>query len=398
MGAAGPLHDVRVLDLSRALAGPYAAMMLGDMGADVIKIEQPGSGDETRGWGPPWAGGESAYFLSINRNKRGITLDLKNEDARRILLDLVRTADVLVENFRGGTLERLGLSDDVLTNANAGLIHASISGFGTVGPYRDYAGYDAIIQGMAGIMSTTGEPEGQPMRVGIAVVDVTVGLFLANGILAALHSRRETGRGQRVDVSLLEAALAWLVNFGQNYLVSGTPSPRYGNAHPNIVPYGVFQAQDRPLTLAVGNDRQFRAFCTIAGSPDLADDPRFCTNSARLANRDVLIPLLEGLVASRPADEWLRLLNKAGVPAGPINTIPQALADPQVQALGVVRTLAHSSAGDLEVIGSPLHLSETPVEPRFAPPRLGEHTEAVLRDLLHLSDGEIARLRQAGAF
>ena len=394
----GPLHDIRVLDLSRALAGPYAAMVLGDMGADVIKIEQPGAGDETRGWGPPWAGGESAYFLSINRNKRGITLDLKNADARRILIDLVRTADVLVENFRRGTLERMGLSDDVLWDANAGLIHASISGFGTVGPYAEYAGYDAVIQGMAGIMSTTGEPDGQPMRVGIAVVDVTVGLFLVNGILAALHARPETGRGQRVDVSLLESALAWLVNFGQHYLVSGTPAPRYGNSHPNIVPYGVFQTQDRPLTLAVGNDRQFRAVCAITGRRELADDPRFATNAARLAHRDELIPLLEGLFALRPADEWLRLLNEAGVPAGPINTIPQALADPQVLALGVVRTLPHSSAGDLPLIGSPIHLSATPVEPRRAPPRLGEHTEAVLRDLLHLSDAEIARLRAGGAF
>jgi formyl-CoA transferase len=393
----GPLHDVRVLDCSRVLAGPYAAMMLGDMGADVIKVEQPGDGDETRGWGPPWAGGESAYFLAVNRNKRGITLNLKHPEGRRTLLDLVRGSDVVIENFRRGTLERMDLADEVLWEANPGLVHASISGFGTTGPYAEYAGYDAVIQGMAGIMSVTGEPEGEPMRVGIAVVDVTVALYTVSGVLAALHSRRETGRGQRVDVSLLESALAWLVNVGQNYLVSGKPPQRYGTAHPSIVPYQVFEAQDRPMTLGIGNDRQFRDFCAIAGSPELGDDPRFATNPARLENREVLIPLVQELIGRRPADEWLRLLSEAGVPSGPINTVPQALADPQVQALGVVHSLAHPTAGDLPVIGSPIHLSDTPVEPRFAPPRLGEHTESVLREVLHLSDAEISHLRADGA-
>ena len=392
-----PLHDIRVLDLSRVLAGPYAAMLLGDLGADVIKVEQPGEGDETRGWGPPWAGGESAYYLSINRNKRGITLNLKHEDARRVLLDLVRRSDVLVENFKRGTLERMSLSDAVLWEANPGLVHASITGFGNTGPYKDYPGYDFVIQGMAGIMSITGDAAGEPMKVGVAIVDVTAGLYTVNGILAALYARRETGRGQRVDVSLLESALAWLANVGQNYLVSGAPPKRYGNAHPNVVPYQVFHAQDRPLALGVGNDRQFRTFCTLAGRPDLAEDAQFATNTARLANREQLIPIVEALIAQRPADEWLRILNDAGVPAGPINTIPQALADPQVQALGVVRTLPHPSAGEIAVIGPPMHLSETPVEPRFAPPRHGEHTAAVLREVLGLSEGEIARLRESGA-
>jgi formyl-CoA transferase len=395
--AAGPLHDIRVLDLSRVLAGPYATMLLGDMGADVIKVEQPGDGDETRGWGPPSAGGESAYYLSINRNKRGITLNLRHADARRILLDLVRRSDVLIENFRRGTLERMDLADEVLWEANPGLVHASITGFGNTGPYKDYPGYDFVIQGMAGIMSITGDAEGEPMKVGVAIVDITAGLYTLSGILAALHARQTTGRGQRVDVSLLESALAWLANVGQNYLVSGQPPKRYGNAHPNVVPYQVFHAADKPLALAVGNDRQFRIFCTIAGAPQLAEDERFRTNSARLANREALIPLVAALIAKRPADEWLRELNDAGVPAGPINTVPQALADPQVAALGLVHTLPHPTAGSIQVVGPPVHLSETPVAPRFAPPRHGEHTDAVLRDVLGLSEREITRLRNEGA-
>jgi len=397
MSASGPLSDLRVLDLSRVLAGPYAAMLLGDMGAEIIKIEQPGDGDETRGWGPPSAGGESAYYLSINRNKRGLTLNLKHPDARRILLDLVRNADVLVDNFKRGTLERMDLADEVLWEANPRLIHASISGFGATGPYSDFPGYDFVVQAMSGIMSITGDPAGEPMKVGVAIVDVTAGLFLVNGILAALHVRASTGRGQRVDVSLLESALAWLANVGQNYLVSGQPPRRFGNAHPNVVPYQVFHAQDRPLALGVGNDRQFALFCRLAGRPDLPADPRFATNSARLENRDALIPLVEALIGAKPADEWVRLLNDAGVPAGPINTIPQALADPQVAALGVLHQLPHPTAGEITVIGPPIHLSENTVAPRSAPPLHGEHTDAILRDLLHLPDTEIARLRAGGA-
>jgi len=360
-------------------------------------VEQPGDGDETRGWGPPSAGGESAYYLSINRNKRGITLNLKHADARRILIDLVRRSDVLIENFRRGTLERMDLADDVLWEANPGLIHASITGFGNSGPYKDYPGYDFVIQGMAGIMSITGDADGEPMKVGVAIVDITAGLYTLGGILAALHARQATGRGQRVDVSLLESALAWLVNVGQNYLVSGQPPKRYGNAHPNVVPYQVFEAADKPLALGVGNDRQFRSFCAIAGVPELGEDERFRTNSARLTHREALIPLVAGLIAKRPADEWLRELNDAGVPAGPINTVPQALADPQVAALGLLHTLPHPTAESIQVIGPPMRLSETPVAPRFAPPRHGEHTDAVLSEVLGLSGEEIARLRNEGA-
>jgi formyl-CoA transferase len=304
---------------------------------------------------------------------------------------------VLIENFKRGTLERMDLGDEVLWEANPGLIHASITGFGTTGPYKDYPGYDFVVQGMAGIMSITGEVAGEPMKVGVAIVDVTAGLYTVGGVLAALHARTATGRGQRVDVSLLESALAWLANVGQNYLVSGNAPKRYGNAHPNIVPYQLFHAQDRPLALAVGNDRQFATFCRVAGSPELAHDPRFATNTARLANREELISLVEDLISRRTADEWLRELNNAGVPAGPINTIPEALADPHVAALGVLHRLPHATAGEVTFIGPPMHLSDTPVGPRSAPPLHGQHTDAVLRELLELPDAEIERLRAEGA-
>ena len=389
----GPLSDIRVIDLSRVLAGPYAAMTLGDMGAEVIKVEQPGDGDETRGWGPPWAGGESAYYLSANRNKQGITLNLKAAGGKQALLDLVAKSDVLVENFKRGTLERMGLGDEVLWAVNPRLIHAAITGFGPVGPYADYPGYDFIVQAMAGIMSITGEPGGEPMKVGVAIVDITAGLFALNGVLAALHERERTGKGQRVDVSLLESALAWLANVGSNYLVSGDPPKRYGNAHPNIVPYQPFRAADRPLAIAVANPRQVSRFFELAGRPELATDERFATNAGRLAHRDELIAEVQAIVAQRPADEWLKLLNDNGIPAGPINTIPQALADPQVQALGMVRELPHPTAGAVKVIGSPVRMSAGKVGPRTAPPLLGEHTEQVLRGLLGYDEQKMAALR-----
>ncbi|MFN8557631.1 MAG: CoA transferase [Dehalococcoidia bacterium] len=393
----GPLSDVRVLDLSRVLAGPYAAMTLGDMGADVIKIEQPGEGDETRAWGPPWAGGESAYYLAMNRNKRGITLNLKTDGARRVFLDLVRRSDILIENFKAGTLERMGLGDATLWEANPRLIHASITGFGPVGPYRDYPGYDFVIQAMAGIMSITGEPEGQPMKVGVAIVDVTAGLFTVTALLGALHARGTTGRGQRVDVSLLESAMAWLANVGSNYLIAGQDARRFGNAHPSIVPYQDFRAKDRPLALALANPRQFRRFCELAGRPDLADDPRYATNADRVAHREELIAELQAIIGARTADEWLRLLNDGGIPAGPINTVAQAFQDPQVQALGIVHTLPHPTAGEVRVVGPPFRLSDTPVAPRSAPPLHGEHTAAVLADVLGLDAAAVAALRAEGA-
>ncbi len=393
----GPLAGVRVLDLSRVLAGPYAAMMLGDMGADVIKVEQPGEGDETRGWGPPFAGGESAYYLSVNRNKRSITLNLKHPAARELLLDLVRKSDILIENFKTGTLERMGLADEALWQANPGLIHAALTGFGTSGPYAEYAGYDFVVQGLAGIMGITGEPDGEPMKVGVAIVDITAALFMLNGILAALYRRAETGRGQRVDASLLQSAMAWLANVGQNYLVSGKEAGRYGNAHPNIVPYQVFYASDKPISLACANPRQFKTFCELAGRPDLPDDPRFRTNADRVANREELIAIVQSLVEQKTAAEWVELLNAHGVPAGAINTVSQAFADPQVQALGIVQALPHPTIGELRLVGSPIALSESPVGPRTAPPLLGQHTDEVLRELLGVTNERLSALRAEGA-
>jgi formyl-CoA transferase len=393
----GPLAGVRVLDLSRVLAGPYAAMTLGDMGADVIKIEQPGDGDETRAWGPPFAGGESAYYLSVNRNKRGITLNLKHPQGRAILLDLVRHADVLIENFKVGTLERMGLDDATLWQANPRLIHAALTGFGTTGPYAAYPGYDFVAQAMSGIMSITGEPDGAPMKVGVAIVDVTAALFTLNGVLAALYERTSSGRGQRVDCSLLQSALAWLANVGQNYLVSGSPPGRFGNAHPNIVPYQTFNAADRPLAIASANQRQFETLCRLLNRPELVADPRFASNADRLANRDALVALLQEVFVTKSADAWLALLNEGGIAAGPINTVPEAFADPQVAALNVVRTLPHPTAGEIRVVAPPFSLSESEVGPRSAPPLLGQHTAEVLRDVLGRSDDEIGALRADGA-
>jgi formyl-CoA transferase len=393
----GPLAGVRVLDLSRVLAGPYTAMTLGDMGADVIKIEQPGDGDETRAWGPPFAGGESAYYLSVNRNKRGITLNLKHPQGRAILLDLVRHADVLIENFKVGTLERMGLDDATLWQANPRLIHAALTGFGTTGPYAAYPGYDFVAQAMSGIMSITGEPDGAPMKVGVAIVDVTAALFTLNGVLAALYERTSSGRGQRVDCSLLQSALAWLANVGQNYLVSGSPPGRFGNAHPNIVPYQTFNAADRPLAIASANQRQFETLCRLLNRPELVADPRFASNADRLANRDALVALLQEVFVTKSADAWLALLNEGGIAAGPINTVPEAFADPQVAALNVVRTLPHPTAGELRVVAPPFSLSESEVGPRSAPPLLGQHTAEVLRDVLGRGDDEIAALWADGA-
>jgi formyl-CoA transferase len=393
----GPLAGVRVLDLSRVLAGPYAAMTLGDMGADVIKIEQPGDGDETRAWGPPFAGGESAYYLSVNRNKRGITLNLKHPQGRAILLDLVRHADVLIENFKVGTLERMGLDDATLWQANPRLIHAALTGFGTTGPYAAYPGYDFVAQAMSGIMSITGEPDGAPMKVGVAIVDVTAALFTLNGVLAALYERTSSGRGQRVDCSLLQSALAWLANVGQNYLVSGSPPGRFGNAHPNIVPYQTFNAADRPLAIASANQRQFETLCRLLNRPELVADPRFASNADRLANRDALVALLQEVFVTKSADAWLALLNEGGIAAGPINTVPEAFADPQVAALNVVRTLPHPTAGEIRVVAPPFSLSESEVGPRSAPPLLGQHTAEVLRDVLGRGDDEIAALWADGA-
>lgn len=385
-----------MLDLSRVLAGPYCAMMLGDAGAEVIKVEPPG-GDETRAWGPPYLGGESAYYLSCNRNKRSIALDLRRPEARQVVLDLARQADVLIENFKLGTMERWGLAyEDVLQAENPRLVYCSISGFGRTGPYAAVPGYDFVVQGMGGLMSITGERDGGPLKVGVAVADLTTGMMAAFGILAALRHRDLTGRGQRVDLSLLETQVAWLANVASNYLVSGQTPARLGNAHPNIAPYQTVRARDREMILAVGNDQQFQRLCAAVGLPELGRDPRFQTNAARVANREALIPLLERALASRDADEWVELFWQAGIPCGPINSIDRVFADPQVLHRQMRVQVPHPTAGEVPQVGLPIKFSETPGAIRRHPPLLGEQTREILAELGYTEE-QVSALAQAGA-
>ncbi len=392
----GALDGIRVLDLSRVLAGPYCTMMLGDLGAEIIKIEQPGVGDDTRRWGPPWTGGESAYYLCANRNKKSVTLNLKDERARDILRGLARQCDIVVENFKVGSLDRMGIGYDVLSTENPGLIWCSITGYGQDGPYAQRAGYDFVAQGEGGIMSVTGEVEGEPMKVGIAVVDITTALYASNAILAALHARDVTGKGQRIDASLLSSAVAWLANVGSSYLVSGEEPKRYGNAHATIVPYQTFKGRDQWFIVGVGNDRQFAALCNLMGHPEIASDERFTTNPRRVANRDVLIPLLQEIFETEDAGVWLAGMTEAGIPCGPINTVGQALEHPQVQHRGMVVEVPHPTAGSVKVVGAPVIMSETPTSVRSHPPLLGENTDEVLRDYAGLTTEQVAQLRDEG--
>ena len=399
------LAGLKILDMTRVLAGPSATQMLGDLGADVIKLERPGAGDDTRRWGPPFVKNpqgeettESAYYLSANRNKRSLTLDYTKPEGRRIAVQLSRQADVLVENYKPGTLRRHGLAYDQLKPECPGLVYCSITGFGLTGPYAERPGYDFLIQAMGGIMSVTGEPQGAPMKVGVAIADLMAGMYATVGILAALRHRDATGEGQHVDLSLLDSQVAWLSNAGQYFLTSGERTPRTGNAHPMIVPYQAFAASDGHFILAVGNDGQFARFCEIAGLPELAADERFATNPARVRNREALIAILEPVIAGRSCTDWLSDLKARAVPCGPINTIDQVFADPQVLARDMKIAMDHPAAADpIDLIGSPFKLSETPVAHRHPPPMLGEHTEEVLGEWLGLDDGEIAALRAAEA-
>lgn len=385
MNPTGALEGLRVLDFSRVLAGPFCTMMLADLGADVIKVENPQGGDDTREWGPPWAGEgddrQSAYFLSVNRNKRSVVLDLKTEAGRETARRLAARSDVLVENFKPGAMAKFGLSYERLKEDHPQLIYCSITGFGQEGPYRDRPGYDFVIQAMSGLMSITGPEEGPPFKVGVAVSDVTAGLFAASSILAALHYRRSTGLGQKIDVSLLNSQLAALVNVAANYLVSRRPPERHGNQHANIVPYQTFRAADGWFVLAVGNDAQFAKLCDLIDQSELAADDRFQTNPARVANRRRLEEILAPILERQTVEEWVRALLKSGIPAGPINDIPSILEDPHVAAQGLLRSVWLEGATAVELIGPPVHLSETPAVVTSPPPTLGQHTEEVLRQL-----------------
>lgn len=396
-GSQKPLSDITVLDLSRVLAGPYATMVLGDLGADVIKVERPRVGDDTRHWGPPEAGGEAAYYLCVNRNKRSLTVNLKDPNGQEIIRQLARTSDIVIENFMAGTLDRMGLGYGDLSKENPGLIYCSITGFGQDGPYRDKPGYDFMIQGMGGVMSFTGAPDGPPMKVGVAIVDITTGLFAVNAILAALRHRERTGVGQYIDMALLDSTLAWLANVGSNYLVSGQNPTRFGNAHPNIVPYEPFLTPDGAyIALAVGNDLQWQKFCELAGLEDLAHDPRFATNPMRVKYRKELIPMVAEAMLRRPSQEWLTELNRLRIPCGPINTLDKVFSDPQVQFRDMVADVPHPTAGTVKMVASPMKMSQTPCEIRRHPPLLGEHTDEILRERLGLNVEEIQRLRQEG--
>jgi len=386
-----PLDGLRVLDLSRVLAGPYCTMVLADLGADVVKIERPGSGDETRGWGPPYAGGESAYYLSVNRSKRSCAIDLSTDEGRRLAFELCCAADVVIENFKLGTTERMGLDRGSVAERHPRVVYCSITGFGSEREPRGRPGYDFVAQAESGIMSITGEPDGEPMKVGVAMVDVLTGLHAAVAILAALHR----GEGERIEVSLLDSGIAGLVNVASNVLVTGEEPRRHGNAHPNIVPYQAFKAADGWLAIAAPNDGLYRRLCEVLGAAELASDERFATNAARVEHREELIPLIEERLGTKPAEDWLAALAQAGVPAGKIRSVPDALAAAAQAGAPATIRVPHPTAGEVELVGSPIQLGLDALKDAVAPPLLGQHTAEVLREL-GLDDGEIERLAAAG--
>ena len=390
------LAGVRVIDFSRVLAGPYCTMLLADLGAAVIKVENPDGGDDTRRWGPPWLEGESAYFLSINRNKRSLALNLKHPRGIEIAHQLIAQADVLVENFKVGGMAQMGLDYETLHAKYPRLVYCSITGYGQTGPDRDRPGYDFILQAEGGLMSITGAPDGMPHKAGVAIVDVTAGLYATQAILAALRYRDQTGQGQYVDVALFDSQLAWLVNVAQNYLVSGDTPQRYGNAHPNIVPYEVFQTADGYLSLGVGNDSQYKRLCEVAGQPALWDEPRYQTNPSRVQYRAELIPLWQVVFKTRTTAEWLALIQPQGIPIGSINTIPDALNHPQAVAREMVQQVPREGGRDVPQLGPVAKLSETPARIQQPPPRLGEHTTAILQTELGYSVEEIMTLKTEG--
>ncbi len=395
MTPAGPLTGVTILDLTRVLSGPYCTMVLADMGARVIKIEQPGKGDDTRAWGPPFVAGESAYFLSINRNKESVTLDFKQPAGRAILERLIARADVLVENFRPGAMRRLGLDYDTLSTTHTRLLYASISGFGQNGPKRDRPGYDAVVQAEGGLMSVTGAADGPPYRLGVAIADLVAGLLAAQGITLGLLARHTTGRGQHVDISMLDGVAALLSYQAGIFFATGEAPARMGNRHPTIVPYETFEASDGEFVLAVGNDDQFRRFCRVTELDAMAGDERFATNPGRVGNYAALRVELAAALRRRPRGEWIEKLTAAGVPCGAVRDVREVLTDPHLEARRMVEAVEHVSAGRLNVLGIPIKLSDTPGRIRMAPPTLGQHTARVLHEDLGMAEAEIDALRRA---
>ncbi|WP_159913587.1 CaiB/BaiF CoA-transferase family protein [Pantoea sp. 18069] len=406
-GAAQALQHIKVLDLSRVLAGPWAAQTLGDLGAEVIKVERPVTGDDTRAWGPPHvtdaAGrptGESAYYMCTNRNKQSVTVDFTHPEGQALVRELALRCDVLIENYKTGGLARYGLDYQTLSALHPRLVYCSVTGFGQDGPYAHRAGYDFLIQGMGGLMSITGQPDGAPaggpMKVGVALTDVLTGLYASTAILAALQARAHTGRGQHIDLALLDVGVACLANQGMNYLYGSQVPQRMGNAHPNTVPYQDFPTQDGHMILAIGNDGQFVRFCAAIGRPDWGVDERFARNAARLQHREELVERIRAITATRTTRDWIALLEQHAVPCGPINTVADVFGDPQVKARGMQISMAHPGAGDVPLVASPIRLSDTPVRYRHPPPQLGQHTDEVLARHLGLTPGQLQTYRDNG--